>query len=280
MRTDRPETNADHRSAEASAERLVALGLTPNQARIYLSLLTHGVGSAGEVAEHSGVPRTKVYDALQSLERMGFCSARGSRVSSWEPVAPEIALSEWRHAREAERNSVTELEKVICAELIQELPANARAPATTVTFMEALIGRESAASMFERLVSASRERLDIVQAAPLVQERNEWNTFELDAVARGVVVRVLCTPETAADPRRYEALLNAGCDVRVSSTFGLKLVLRDGAEAMVALRDPSAEAADFTAVRITHPELVAPLQVQFQREWRRATPVTTQEVAA
>jgi hypothetical protein len=135
--------------------------------------------------------------------------------------------------------------------------------------MEALIGHERVVEVFEHLVATAVVRLDIVQAMPVFQPSDRWNLLEAQAIERGVRVRVLYTPETAEDPRRYQALLEAGGQGRVSDALVLKLALRDGEEAMVALADVASGNSECTVVRITHGDLVAPLQLMFQKEWRR-----------
>jgi sugar-specific transcriptional regulator TrmB len=42
------------------------------ETKVWLSLLYKGISTIGEIAEISGVPRSRVYDVLESLERKGF----------------------------------------------------------------------------------------------------------------------------------------------------------------------------------------------------------------
>lgn len=260
--------------APALIDSLVALGLTLNQSRLYLSLLQAGSASALQLAGLSGVPRTRVYEALEALERAGFCTTRADRVAMYEPVAPEIALSEWRERREQERRLRSEREDQLRDLLIEQLPRlETSEPAHRVPFMEALVGSDRVSDVFEEMVAAAGRRLDIVQAAPVFQPRERWNVAEAEAVARGVHVRVLFTDSVVADPARYEGLLAAGGEARVSSGLILKLVVRDGVDAMVAVPDTSAGQSEYAVIRITHPDLVAPLQLLFQKEWRRGTPL-------
>jgi sugar-specific transcriptional regulator TrmB len=255
-------------------DALVELGLTPNQSRVYLALLDGGPATAAEAAARAAVPRPKVYEALQSLERYGFCAARGDRVARYEAVPAEAALAEWVLRREHERRLAGERDEHLRSELVRTLPhpPDGRG-APPPPFMEALIGQPRVAEMFEQLVVSARRQLDIVMAEPIVQPRPRWNRLETEALARGVSVRVLYTTETARDPERYLALVRAGGQGRVTDRLVLKLALADGEQALIVLRDESARRAEITAVRVTHPDLVSPLQLLFGREWRRARPL-------
>ncbi len=55
-------------------EQLEKAGLSPNEAKCYLTLLKLGSGSANEISRKSGVHRVSVYDALRGLGEKGLVS--------------------------------------------------------------------------------------------------------------------------------------------------------------------------------------------------------------
>ena len=55
-------------------EQLEKAGLSPNEAKCYLTLLKIGSASANEVSRKSGVHRVSVYDALRGLVEKGLVS--------------------------------------------------------------------------------------------------------------------------------------------------------------------------------------------------------------
>ncbi len=57
--------------------KLRELGLTEYEAKVYLTLLEEGPLKPSEIAVKAGVPRTKVYEAVRSLERKGFAKTHG-----------------------------------------------------------------------------------------------------------------------------------------------------------------------------------------------------------
>jgi sugar-specific transcriptional regulator TrmB len=253
------------------------LGLTPNQSRAYVALLRHESATATEIALAASVPRPKIYDVLQSLERYGLCASGGGRVSSWTAVPPDIALPDLVRRREQERRLQADRDQELAKLLAESLPKRVHAaPAPEAPIIEAVIGRPRIAEAFETLVTTTQRALDIVQAMPIVQHPDRWNVLEAEAIQRGVEVRVLFTPEAAKTPERWRSLLVAGGEGRLSNNLALKLAIRDGEEALVALRDPSYRSHDddgMTSIRIVQPDLVAPLQTLFRREWRRGSPL-------
>ena len=53
---------------------LYQIGLTPNEAKVYLTLLDLGTALAGQVTEKSGIHRRNVYDSLARLMEKGLIS--------------------------------------------------------------------------------------------------------------------------------------------------------------------------------------------------------------
>ncbi|MGD0451356.1 MAG: helix-turn-helix domain-containing protein, partial [Candidatus Bathyarchaeia archaeon] len=59
-------------SKDESTDLLLGLGLTLNQARVYLAILKLEKTTVGQVAKFSRVRREDVYRLLPSLEKMGL----------------------------------------------------------------------------------------------------------------------------------------------------------------------------------------------------------------
>lgn len=252
---------------------LLDLGLSTREARAYMALLRHSPATAAELADAAGISRPKVYEALKTLEQHGFCTARGGRVSRFHPVDPELALSEWTRRREQQRRMATQRDDRLVAELVMTLPALERAsPGADGRYMHARIGVQSTLDMFAGVTGRAKHRLDIIVTEPVIQDRSAWNVNEAAALRRGVGLRVIYSPELIADPARYDAITAAGAEVRSSEDLPLKMVVRDdGAEATVSLVADGDGELVATSVGIGHPELAAPFQLLFNRQWRHAT---------
>ena len=58
------------------------------ETKVWLALLSKGIASAGEVAELSGVPRSRTYDVLLSLEKRGFAITKIGKPVKYISVKP------------------------------------------------------------------------------------------------------------------------------------------------------------------------------------------------
>ena len=62
------------------------------ETKVWLALLGKGVASAGEIAEISGVPRSRTYDVLESLEKQGFAIMKLGKPVKYIAVKPNIII--------------------------------------------------------------------------------------------------------------------------------------------------------------------------------------------
>jgi len=67
------------------------------ETKIWLALLSRGVSSAGEVAEISGVPRSRTYDVLESLEKRGFAIEKIGKPVKYLAVKPEVVIDKLKN---------------------------------------------------------------------------------------------------------------------------------------------------------------------------------------
>lgn len=58
------------------------------EAKVWLALLSKGIASAREVADLSGVPRSRTYDVLESLEKRGFAITKIGKPVKYISVKP------------------------------------------------------------------------------------------------------------------------------------------------------------------------------------------------
>jgi len=58
------------------------------ETKVWLALLTKGIASAREVADLSGVPRSRTYDVLESLEKRGFAITKIGKPVKYISIKP------------------------------------------------------------------------------------------------------------------------------------------------------------------------------------------------
>src|SRR3989344_3115116 len=94
---------------------LQEIGLTNTEIKVYLSLLSIGVTSAGKIVEDTGIYRKNIYDALNKLIEKGLVTyVIENKIRYFQPKNPDNLL---RYLEE-KKNKITEKE----IEIKNELP--------------------------------------------------------------------------------------------------------------------------------------------------------------
>jgi sugar-specific transcriptional regulator TrmB len=260
-------------------EELASLGLRANDARAYLALLRHGPASAAEVADAAGITRPKVYETLKSLERAGFCLPYSTGVSRYQAVPPDLAISELLRRREQTRLEAEKRDQQTAQRVLASLPREASVDAGGQDgYMTAVVGRDDTLDMFREVASRAEHQLDIILGSPQIEPPETGLQAQLEALERGVKMRIIYDSSLMDVREQYEHLLLHGAQFRQLAIAPLRLALRDsGAEGLVALVARSGAEYHAASVRIIYADLVAPFQILFNRQWRQATPVVALE---
>ena len=74
------------------------------ETKVWLALLSKGVSSAGEIAEVSGVPRSRTYDVLESLEKRGFAMQKIGKPVKYFAVKPTSVIDKLKRNTQDEMN--------------------------------------------------------------------------------------------------------------------------------------------------------------------------------
>ena len=74
------------------------------ETKVWLALLSKGIASAGEIAELSGVPRSRTYDVLESLEKRGFAITKIGKPVKYISVKPTEVIEKMKSKTMHEAN--------------------------------------------------------------------------------------------------------------------------------------------------------------------------------
>lgn len=113
--------------SDRSRKAMENLGLTGYEIRAYLSLLNSGSMTASDISKRSGVPYSKIYEVLNSLESKGWLESDSSRPQKFFPKSPSSALESMRmrhenNFRESQSTIVNELMPMYTKSGIKERP--------------------------------------------------------------------------------------------------------------------------------------------------------------
>ena len=98
------------------------LGLNNYESKIWVVLLSKGTATASDLAELSGVPRSRAYDVLESLERKGFAVTRIGKPVQYMALEPKRVLNRLKNdIRKTSEERLQFMEKITDDSLFHQL---------------------------------------------------------------------------------------------------------------------------------------------------------------
>ncbi len=99
---------------------LRSIGLNQYEAQAYASLLLFGEATAGELSNRAEVPRPRVYDIINRLEKKGFVIVEPGRPVKYRAVAPKQAIDAYLKIKEEEFKKEVERIKSLAEQIERE----------------------------------------------------------------------------------------------------------------------------------------------------------------
>src|SRR5215208_4382744 len=101
--------------SDKSRKAMESLGLTSYEIKVYLSLLEAGSMTASNISKKSGVPYSKIYEVLNSLEDKGWLESDNSKPTKIFPKSPFTAVEAMKMRIES---SIRDSKNMIMSELM------------------------------------------------------------------------------------------------------------------------------------------------------------------
>ncbi|MEM2907402.1 MAG: helix-turn-helix domain-containing protein [Candidatus Odinarchaeota archaeon] len=169
-----------HGTANNIVKKLVELGFTAYEAKVYLVLSTEGSLNPTEIADKSGVPRPNVYRVLEKLEAEGYARREAvPRGARYLAVSPEEVAEKIEQRLKDKEIAVKELKT-----LIKEIkPAEIVSASETMWLVN---GVEEIKKLVEKSIVKSERELIILSPPLFGQETVEEKKIFLEKLIRRV----------------------------------------------------------------------------------------------
>ena len=241
---------------------LQTFGLSENEAKIYLYLLTEGTDTASIIAKRVNQSRTNVYMILTQLIEAGLVTADDTtNVRRFSAVHPKVFRDSLRH-RQQNIVSLGRTFEMILPEMIASYNLAQRRPG--VTYLEGIEGLKTS------LEDEARAKTDILLwgSSITVEDHAVFALLEKAAIkrhARGIKTRMLLESEASS-------WLNIGRFAERG--FDIRLTGKSPITSEIAMYD---EKVSFTSYRdgpvvtiLTNTDIAATFRVIFEEAWVHA----------
>ena len=165
------------------------------EVKIWTSLLTRGIASAGELADISGVPRSRCYDVLESLEKKGFIIMKIGKPIKYLAVKPEIILERVKKNIKDEADELTsQMENIKETEEFRDLELLHKTGVQHVditSISKSIVGRTSINRFVKEMIPKSKSSIVIVSTSQHLERIVKLlKNFMPGFVKKGVKARV------------------------------------------------------------------------------------------
>ena len=241
------------------------IGLSKQAIGVYTLLLTHGNLSSADIGKRLHIAPTGVYRLLDHLAALGIITASVTRPTRYSAKDPHTARE--------------------CYLLAQRMwfDASIRVSGDDIRNRTSSDGGIQVSFLSDRIAVFDEIARDFPQvkrsASMIVLGLPDGIAPELlkaqhDAVARGVVCRIIVQEYTKANAETIRHWIQNGAEVRIGTSIGFHIIVLDDTVAYVMASDPK-DRSKRTCVRFGHQGITREMQRVFDRHWQHARPVST-----
>ncbi|MCW1301072.1 MAG: helix-turn-helix domain-containing protein [Candidatus Nanoarchaeia archaeon] len=242
------------------------------EVKIWTALLSKGVSTAGELSEISGVPRSRTYDILESLERKGFVIMKLGKPTKFIAVPPSEVIERFKKVvmEEAERK-LQLIDKIRETEVFQELnklyeKGEEYVKAEEISAM--LRGSLNVYSQLSDLMKKAQKKIYIVSSEEGIIRKVEKLLPVLQKVRnKGIKIKV-AFPITEKNREVVEELKKAA-EVKNLKDVNARFCVIDG-KYVVFFPTPDTVSPNFeTAILVNSEHLGKALDYMFENLWEQ-----------
>lgn len=241
------------------------------EAKIWTGLLQKGVASASELADISGVPRSRSYDVLETLEKKGYIMQKLGKPLKFVALKPEEVIKRLKsRIHERAEEHVKELETVNSTSIYQELEMLHKQGIDKVEPSEMtglLKGRKAIHDHLKQLVSEAKSNVTIVTTSQgLFRKMDALKHTLRRAKERGVAVKIAAPVDGNSVPSEVKNI----AELKKFDAAKARFVLVDGQHVVFMTSDDKDvhEAYD-SAVWVNSPFFASAFSQMFESTWQK-----------
>jgi|TARA_B100001971_G_C18173339_1_gene528478 sugar-specific transcriptional regulator TrmB len=174
------------------------------EVKIWTSLLSKGIAAAGELADISGVPRSRCYDVLESLEKKGFIIMKIGRPIKYIAVRPEeIVERVKKDIRQDIDVSINMLENIRSTNIFKELELLHKTGIDKVdseSLTNILTGKSNLYPFIKKMVEKAKKSVVIATTKENFDRKMKLLKNTLQSLKRkGVTVKIVAPVEESVE---------------------------------------------------------------------------------
>lgn len=259
--------NVDHAWTAQQMQKLLAFGLSRNEATLYLTSLENGILSVLQLSKLTGINRQQIYDAADRLVNLGLYQPTSRRSRRYVPALPNKLLS-LGQARVDEAQQLISSASSLVPEL-EKLTSRTGSTPVIVKYYEGMDGLKKA-YQDELEQSGNAEVLSFAGSLDEIYRffpEMFWDNWNKKFVAKKSHSRMLAqSSAAAAEAAKHDAAYKR--QTRVLEQFALKTNIDVFSDVVL-----NVSFQDQTAIWLQSRTLADSYRLMFETMWKLAHPL-------
>ena len=248
------------------------------EVKVWTSLLSRGVSTAGELSTISDVPRSRTYDILESLEKKGFVVMKLGKPIKFLALKPdEVVERVKKHMLNVAQEKTKYLEQIKGGEVLNELAAlydNGIKYVEPSDLSGSLKGRQNVYNHMEMMIRNAKKQAVIVTSAEGLNRKFEALMPSMEkAKKRGVILKIAApiNSENIKIAREFSKI----ADVRHLSKAHGRFAILDDEQVMLLLLDDKTVHPNYDfGVWLSSDYFAKSMSQMIEHTWKDLTPVS------
>ncbi len=148
------------------------------ESKVWVALISKSIASVGEIAEMSGVPRSRVYDVLESLEKKGFAVAKLGKPVKFIAVKPGVVLERMKNnlMKEANErvNGLANIRNSIDYKELESLYTTGIKPIQVEDLTSSIKGRSNIYAHMKDIISNAQKEVVLISTLDALKRKSSF----------------------------------------------------------------------------------------------------------
>lgn len=201
------------------------------EVKLWTALLSRGIATAGELADISGVPRSRCYDVLESLEKKGFIIQKIGKPIKYIAVQPEVITERVKKQvavdTEQQMNIIDNIKNTQVFKDLELLHKTGIDHVDPSDLTNAISGRDNIYRLIKEMIERTKSSITIATTETGLKRKIHILKKPLKALQKKGVKITLIVPKNVSVDKAFKGIAkikNTGSNVRFVNVDGKEIL--------------------------------------------------------
>jgi HTH-type transcriptional regulator, sugar sensing transcriptional regulator len=225
------------------------------ESKVWVALISKSIASVGEIAEMSGVPRSRVYDVLESLEKKGFAVAKLGKPVKFIAVKPSVVIERMKNnlMKEANErvNGLANIRNSLDYKELESLFTTGIKPIQVEDLTSSIKGRSNIYAHMKDIISNAQKEVVLISTLDALKRKSSFLKPLFEKLKEKGVTITVATNETDDMKGLMNLSRQLGVQVKRTKT-NARLLMVDNNKMLITITPDNSDESD-VAISLNSP---------------------------